>query len=208
MATGAVTAQSEEGPGGFLTGSTIDVRQLDDKYWMTLAPLVYQGKTQRFVVPEGQRTDFASVPRPFVWFLPRYGRYTKAAVLHDYLWSVAVPAGLLTRADADGIFRRAMRELEVPFLRRWIMWAAVRWGALAKADGRRGWLAESWLVLLCTVLALPIVAPASAVILLTLPVFALVELLVWLPLLANRRIRAARGRRAKQVNPPSLRLNT
>jgi Protein of unknown function (DUF1353) len=37
-------------------------------------------------------------------------------VLHDYLWSVAVPASVLTRADADGIFRRAMRELEVPFL--------------------------------------------------------------------------------------------
>jgi len=208
MATGTVTAQLTEEPRGFLTGSTIDVRQLDDKYWMTLKPLVYQGGTQRFVVPEGHRTDFASVPRPFVWFLPRYGRYTKAAVLHDYLWSTAVPAGLLTRADADGIFRRAMRELEVPFLRRWIMWAAVRWGALAKADGRRGWLADSWLVVLYTALALPIVAPAAAVILLTLPVFALVELLVWLPLMTNRRIRAARGQPAKQVNPPSVRLKT
>jgi hypothetical protein len=208
MATGTVTAQSAEEPGGFPTGSTIDVRQLDDKFWTTLKPLVYQGKTQRFVVPEGHRTDFASVPRPFVWFLPRYGRYTKAAVLHDYLWSTAVPAGLLTRADADGIFRRAMRELEVPFLRRWIMWSAVRWGALAKADGRRGWLADSWLVLLYTALALPILAPAAALILLTLPVFALVELLVWLPLLANRQIRGARGQPAKQVNPPSLRLKT
>jgi hypothetical protein len=44
-----------------------------------------------------------------------------AAVLHDYLWSDAVPAGLLTRADVDGIFRRATRELKVPFLRRWII---------------------------------------------------------------------------------------
>jgi hypothetical protein len=52
------------------------------------------------------------------------------------------------------------------------------------------------------------VAPAAVVILLTLPVFALVELLVWLPLLANQRIRAARGQLAKQVNPPSLRLKT
>ena len=84
--------------------------------------------------------------------------------------------------------------------------AAVRW--LAKADGRRGWLADSWRVLLYTVLALPIVAPAAVVILLTLPVFALVELLAWLPLLANQRIRAARGQPAKQVNPPSLRLKT
>jgi hypothetical protein len=50
--------------------------------------------------------------------------------------------------------------------------------------------------------------PAAAVILLTLPVFAFVELLVWLPLLANQRIRAAGGQPAKQVNPPSLRLKT
>lgn len=143
-----------------------------------------------------------------MWFLPRYGRYTKAAVLHDYLWSEAVPAGLLTRADADGIFRRAMRELQVPFLRRWIMWAAVRWGALAKADGRRGWLADSWRVLIVSLLALPIVAPAAAVILVTLPLFAFLELLTWLSLLVNQRLRAARGQRVKQVNPPSLQLKT
>lgn len=208
MAISTVSAQLAKDSGGFLPGSTVDVRQVDDTFWVTLTPLVYQGRTQRFVVPAGNRTDFASVPRPFVWFLPRYGRYTKAAVLHDYLWSVAVPAGVLTRSDADGIFRRAMRELKVPFLRRWIMWSAVRWGALAKADGRRGWLADSWRVLLFTVLALPIVVPAATVILLTLPVFALVELLVWLPLLVNHRIRAARDRPAKQVNPPSLRLKT
>jgi Protein of unknown function (DUF1353) len=208
MATDTTIPESMEGSGGFLTGSTVDVRQLDDKFWVTLQPLVYQGKTQRFVIPKGHRTDFASVPRPFVWFLPRYGRYTPAAVLHDYLWSDAVPAGQLTRADADGIFRRAMRELKVPFLRRWIMWAAVRWGALPKADGRRGWLNDSWRVLIFTVVAVPIVAPAAAVILLTLPVFALAELLVWLPLLANQRLRARRGQPAKQVNPPSLRLKT
>jgi Protein of unknown function (DUF1353) len=56
-------------------------------------------------------TDFASVPRVFVWFLPRYGRYTKAAILHDYLWREAVPAGKLRLAEADVIFRHAMHEL-------------------------------------------------------------------------------------------------
>jgi hypothetical protein len=45
--------------------------------------------------------------------------------------------------------------------------------------------------------------PGAAVILLTLPVVALLELLVWLPLLPNHRIRAARGQPAKQVNPPA-----
>ena len=87
--------------------------------------LTYRGK-EEFVVPTGMRTDFASVPPRVRWFLPRYGRYTKAAILHDYLWRHRG-----RRRDRrgqpprrDGLFRRVMRELDVPFLRRWIMWAA------------------------------------------------------------------------------------
>jgi hypothetical protein len=105
-------------------------------------------------VPVHKRTDFASVPRAFVWFIPRYGRYTKAAILHDYLCSVAVPAGRIGRIDADGIFRQAMRELGVPFLRRWIMWAAVRLGALTNPAGRKKWWTEAWRVALVAVVAL------------------------------------------------------
>ena len=189
---------------GFDPDSTVDVRQFDDQTWTILRAFTYHGTMENFEVPAQGRTDFASVPRVFVWFLPRYGRYTRAAILHDYLWSVAVPAGRVTRLDADGIFRAAMRELGVPFLRRWIMWAAVRWGALAKPDGRRGWWKEAWRVALITAVALPIVAPAAAVILITLPVFYLLELLVWLPLRATRALRRQHGHEAKKVNHPVL----
>jgi len=97
--------------------------------------------------------------------------------------------------------------LDKDFLRRWIMWAAVRWGALTKADGRQGWWREAWRVALVTALALPIVAPAAAVILMTLPAFYVLELLVWLPLQATRTLRMRRGHRAKKVNQPVLRWN-
>lgn len=190
---------------GFDPDSTVDVRQFDEQTWTVLRTLIYRGKVDDFEVPVDGLTDFASVPRIFVWFLPRYGRYTRAAILHDYLWSVAVPAGRLTRLDADGIFRAAMRQLEVPFLRRWIMWAAVRWGALTKPDGRRGWWKEAWRVALVTAVALPIVAPAAIVIMLTLPVFYLLELLLWLPLAANRALRTRHDQPAKKVNKPELR---
>jgi hypothetical protein len=89
--------------------------------------ITYHARNRDFVVQVGKRTDFASVPRMFVWLLPRYGRYTKAAILHDHLWGEEVPR-TITRLEADGIFRQAMRELKVPFLRRWLIWAAVRWG--------------------------------------------------------------------------------
>ncbi|MGK8465651.1 DUF1353 domain-containing protein [Nocardia cyriacigeorgica] len=103
----------------------IVVEELDERFWQVAEPLEYHGATERFVVPAGFRTDFASVPRPVVWLIPRYGAYTKAAILHDYLLS----SGVVSAADADGIFRRTLGELGVSVPRRWMMWAAVRFAS-------------------------------------------------------------------------------
>jgi len=189
---------------GFPEGTVVDVEQIDDVNWRLLKELDYRGNRDLFQVPAGQGTDFASVPRVFVWFLPRYGRYTKAAVLHDYLWRVRVPAGM-KRIDADGLFRHAMRELGVTFLRRWIMWAAVRWGALTKPDGRKDWWKEAPRVLLVTVPALPILLPPAMLVAGSLVAFYVVEVIVWVPLKIGHVIQVKRGKPAKKVNTPHLR---
>jgi hypothetical protein len=181
---------------GFAPGSTVDVRQIDDQDWAILRALTYYARTEDFVVPVQEHTDFASVPRVFVWFIPRYGRYTKAAILHDYLCSVCVPAGRVSRIEADGIFRQAMRELGVPFLRRWIMWAAVRLGALTNAAGREKWWTQAWRVALIAVVALPVVTPAAAVIAISFLVFDLIEVVAGSPLTAVHWIRKRRNRPA------------
>jgi hypothetical protein len=106
------------------TKDIVSVTQVNDVDWLLNEPLVYDGDQQRFTVPAEFVTDFASVPRIFVWLIPTYGSYTKAAILHDYLCRT----GEVTRRDADGIFRRCLLESGVPFLRRWMMWAAVRLG--------------------------------------------------------------------------------
>ena len=93
-----------------------------------LEALNYQGERDLFKVPAGFVTDFASVPGLFTWLVPRYGRFTKAAILHDFLCDEA-KEGRFIRSQADGIFRRVMRELGVGFIRRWVMWAAVRLGS-------------------------------------------------------------------------------
>jgi Protein of unknown function (DUF1353) len=191
----------------FTPDSEVRVKELEGSDWELLRILEYKGNRDHYEVPEGLETDFASVPRVFVWFLPRYGRYTKAAILHDYLWREAVPAGELTLAEADGIFRRAMWELGVPFLRRWMMWGAVRVGALVKPGGRKGWLRDSWRVIPLLLLALPIVGPPALVILVALAVFYLVELLVYVPQkLFGRKARAPQDPAAKEVNAPALEL--
>src|SRR5262245_24311264 len=88
---------------GFPDGLSVDVREVSDTAWTLLTGFTYQGKHENFSVPKGERTDFASVPRVFIWFIPRYGRYTKAAVLHDHLCRLSREGGF-SRRDADGIF--------------------------------------------------------------------------------------------------------
>lgn len=114
----------------------LNVRQVGDEDWQLLSSLIYEGNEHRFTVPTGSVTDFASVPAPFRWLLPKSGRHSKAATLHDFLWrSEPMPCSY---QDADGIFRRALHDLHVPLLRRWLMWAGVRWASLWKTGFRDG----------------------------------------------------------------------
>lgn len=188
----------------FIEPKDVIVKQLDDVSWEVRQALRYQGLVDSYTVDVGNPTDFASVPRIFVWFLPRYGRYTRAAILHDYLWREKAAKGQMEWIDADALLRRAMREDGVPFLRRWTMWAAVRWTALTRPRGTHRWWREAFRVLLVTAVVLPIIAPPALLILLALPVFWVVELILWALLkvayLARLKVQAEPPR--KEVNRP------
>jgi hypothetical protein len=157
---------------------SLTVRRVDANTWSLVDELVYRGNRERFVVPAGFRTDFATVPRVVTWLVPRFGAYTLAAVLHDWLVTVGISSGVVSSREADGIFRRVMRESGVPVLRRWLMWAGVRWGALADGRRRAGWLASGPGVVGISVLASPLVVPPALVIAPGLLVYVLAEGLV------------------------------
>ena len=140
--------------------TALTVRRVADEEWEVVEPLVYRGRRDTFVVPAGFPTDFASVPRLVVWLIPRFGRYTLAAVLHDWLTTEGLRTGVVSSRDADGIFRRVMREAGVPVLLRWLMWAGVRWGALTDAERRTGWWISAPGVLAISLLAAPLVLPS------------------------------------------------
>lgn len=76
---------------GFV-GEQVAVRQCSDRTWKLLGDLVYQGRRDTFTAPRDFETDFASVPQAFSWLVPRYGRYTRAAILHDCLCTEAAPS--------------------------------------------------------------------------------------------------------------------
>jgi len=161
--------------------SELVVQQIGDGEWRLERDLVWEGGSERFTVGAGFRTNFASVPRPFWWLIPRTGKYTKAAVLHDALWCESKKPDGERRVDpwdADGIFRRTLKELGVSQVRRYVMWAAVRWAAVLR--GRFGSRGPIQLIQL-TLIALPAAAlllPAGAVVAASLAIFWIVEWLV------------------------------
>ncbi|MEN8040285.1 MAG: DUF1353 domain-containing protein [Actinomycetota bacterium] len=150
------------------------VRELDVNRWRVEEDLVYEGKRESLTVPTGTPTDFASVPALLRWFIPKYGRYNKSAVLHDHL-CVESAAGRFSRADADGIFRRSMREVGVGYLRRRLMWVGVRWGGkLAGSDA-----GEAALVIGISILAFPFALLGLVAAQLLVLAYQLVELVVY-----------------------------
>lgn len=184
-------------------GFTVDVRQVDQKVWSLLKELQYSAAREHFVVPADAPTDFASIPRIFVWFIPTYGKYTKAAILHDDLCRQAA-AGKFSRREADGVFRQAMRLAEVAFLRRWVMWTGVRLGALKTKEGRKGWWKDAWLVVAIALLVSPVLLPPAVLIVLALLMWYVVELVAWVFLEIGCRAQKARGQTTKKVNRPRL----
>lgn len=146
-----------------------------------LEEIVYEGKDGIHTVPAGFVTDFASVPAMVQWLIPSYGKYALAAIVHDWYciqlanrykieqlnmqgvstsWQPDDICAMSSR-DVDGMFRRMMRELEVPFLRRWVMWTGVRWGALFGKARRRGIARDLPMMILWSILAAPIVVPVT-----------------------------------------------
>lgn len=158
----------------------LTVRSLDAATWALVEELTYRGRWQRFVVPAGFVTDFATVPRVVTWLVPRFGTYTRAAILHDWLITEGIRSGAVSSRQADGIFRRVMRESGVPVLRRWLMWTGVRWTALASERRRPGWAVSAPAVLAISALAAPFVLPPAVVIAPGLVVLRAAEWLVGL----------------------------
>jgi hypothetical protein len=77
---------------------------------------------QIIAVPAGFRTDFNSTPRPLWWLFPPWGKYGKAAVIHDFLYQLKA----WSRGRCDAIFLDAMTVLGVGWFTRTTMYAAVR----------------------------------------------------------------------------------
>lgn len=100
----------------------------DGRNWKLVKSFSYHvgSKYSRFIikVPKGFVTDFASVPQ-FLWFwMPYWGKYGKAAVIHDRLYQTHE----VSRRMSDTIFYEAMQISGTPKWKARLMYWGVRLG--------------------------------------------------------------------------------
>lgn len=79
-------------------------------------------------VPAGFKWNTVSVPRIFLPLIPKWGLYSSAALVHDYIYAKRgnINKNTYTRKIADDIFYRIMREDGVGKHKAFIMWLFVR----------------------------------------------------------------------------------
>lgn len=120
----------------------LTITEVTWRVWRLEQDLVFEvgheGSGRRIVVPKGFMTDGASVPQALWSLLPTWGRYSRAAVIHDYLCFLITKGQphpeAPTRQEADDIFREAMRVVGTGTITRFILY----WGAVvgARTPGR------------------------------------------------------------------------
>lgn len=113
----------------------LQVENVDDRRWKLLEEFDYfigdVDSSESVSVPAGTVTDFASIPRPLWNILPPWGKYGKAAVIHDFMYSQHQITSNgkqvdIERKQADDIFLEAMKVLGVGTITRYAMYYAVR----------------------------------------------------------------------------------
>lgn len=89
---------------------------------------------EEWIIPDRSgrlfETDLASIPSLAGWLVPKDGRHTPAALVHDAMIlgpddTHCYEGRKVGAEEADTIFRRGMQFLGVRFWRRWMIWAAV-----------------------------------------------------------------------------------
>ncbi len=91
-----------------------------------LEEYVYEINGYLIRVPKSFITDGASVPKSLQWLYNPFGKYIKAAVIHDYLYSIYNNTGI-NKTLADKIFNFIMKETGVDNRTRRKFYTAVKY---------------------------------------------------------------------------------
>lgn len=116
-------------PKGFQNLPAIRWESLTSPISVLEEDLVYvSGAGEKFVIPKGFRTDYASIPKIFRNIYEPTGPSRFPAILHDFLYGKRGYAPYYkNRKECDELFLEAMQLVGVDLLQRRAIYRAVRW---------------------------------------------------------------------------------
>ena len=114
----------------------LNLKPINDGKCILEADYIYSINGFLITVPKGFITDGASIPKSLQWIYDPYGKYIKAAVIHDYFYSKYNDTGI-NRTLADKIFDFIMKETGVNAKTRRKFYVAVKY--FGKIFGRINW---------------------------------------------------------------------
>jgi hypothetical protein len=99
--------------------------------WLTTEPVCCMWNGLLIYIPEGFRTDLATIPWPVIAIpgAAQFGNHNRAAIVHDYIYrsNGQLEEGIkMTRKEADRLFYDIMIEDQVPYWKATVMYWAVR----------------------------------------------------------------------------------
>lgn len=120
-------------PEAYLKARTHD----DELPWEVAREMTFADGDKVVRVPAGFKTNLASVPRFFWRLIPPFGRYTVAAVIHDWLYTEKRLADgtPVDKEYADELFLRLMEEFDVDATTRGIMYTSVHLAGQSAWEG-------------------------------------------------------------------------
>ena len=106
--------------------SPLIVRKISANVWSLTGRLIYDSDIYggTITVPKQFITDFESIPRMFWWlFSPGNSNSVKPSVIHDFLCKMRTVEWI----KAHKIFLEAMKANNVSWIKRTMLYQAVRW---------------------------------------------------------------------------------
>lgn len=102
--------------------------------WRIAEEVSYENGTVTVIVPKGTKTDLASIPDIFKWYVNNDDyRVIRPAIVHDWLYATHKTAGgYISRSQSDDLFYDMLREEGMGVFKARVMWLGVRLG---------GWIA-------------------------------------------------------------------
>lgn len=100
---------------------------LEDEEWLVKHPYTCSWDGGAITVPKGFSTDLSSIPRIFRSIIPVVGEQNGPSVIHDYCYVTK----WRSRKESDRLFYEGCKAAGVHWLRRQILFSAIRLGGWA-----------------------------------------------------------------------------